>query len=255
MAKHTCAICGAEVGLMSEQKLADGNYICRKVCSKKTFKVFDKVSATLGDVTAHIEQIEKGTKIWEDIFVPLMNTKNKEEKLRQIYGLKDVTGYVSPSTGLLAFIENRYKFFIFGKTTVACIYRVADLFGYEYECETSKDAEGKEVQKHYCVFLFRNTAGMYAPRIELGSKSDFDSLEKYFNELFGIQKTLRNSIHNAKRQISGIQAAIGAVKGAVDGTLDEAQAAEYAQQLDASVYGDRTQWIEKANTALAPYNQ
>ena len=75
MAKHTCAICGAEVGLMSEQKLADGNYICRKVCSKKTFKIFDKVEATLGDVTAHIEQIEKGTKIWEAIFVPLMKNE------------------------------------------------------------------------------------------------------------------------------------------------------------------------------------
>lgn len=255
MAKHNCAICGAEVGLMSGQKLADGNYICRKVCSKKTFKVFDKVAATLGDVNAHIEQVEKGTKIWEDIFVPLMKTKDKEEKLRQIYGLKDVTGYVSPSTGLLALIENRYKFLVFGKTTMACVYRVADLYGYEYECETSRDSEGKEIQKHFCVFLFRNTTGMYAPRIELSSKSDFDSLEKYFNELFGIQKTLRNSINNAKRQISGIKAAIGAVKGAVDGTLDEEQATEYAQQLDASVYGDRTQWIAKADAALAPYNK
>ena len=40
MAKHTCAICGAEVNLMSGQKLADGNYICRKNCGKKCFKVF-----------------------------------------------------------------------------------------------------------------------------------------------------------------------------------------------------------------------
>ena len=40
MAKHNCAICGAEVGLMSGQKLADGNYICRKVCRKKTMKLF-----------------------------------------------------------------------------------------------------------------------------------------------------------------------------------------------------------------------
>lgn len=255
MAKHTCAICGAEVGLMSEQKLADGNYICRKVCSKKTFKVFDKVSATLDDVEAHIEQIEVGTRIWNEVFVPLKQTKNKEEKLRQIYGLKDVTAYVSPSTGLLAMYENRYKFFIFGKTTLACVYRVADLYGYEYESETSKDSEGKEITKHYCVFQFRNTPGLYAPRIELSSKSDFDSLEKYFNELFGIQKTLRNSINNAKRQISGIKAAIGAVKGAVDGTLDEAQAADAMETIDASVYGDRMQWIAKADAALAPYNK
>ena len=77
MAKHNCAICGAEVGLLTEQKLADGNYICRKVCSKKTFKNFDKVSATLSDVTAHIEQIEKGTRIWNELLLPLKKSKNK----------------------------------------------------------------------------------------------------------------------------------------------------------------------------------
>lgn len=253
MAKHNCAICGAEVGLLTEQKLADGNYICRKVCSKKTFKVFDKVHATLGDVTAHIEQIEKGTKIWEGIFVPLMKTKNKAEKLRQIYGLKGVLGYVSPSTGLFALIENRYKIFIFGKTTLACVYRVADLYGYEYESETTKDSEGKDIQKHYCTFLFRNTSGMYAPRIELGSMADYTALEKYFNELFGIQKTLRNSLNNAKRQMDAIKSFAGAVKAAKDGSLDEAQAAATAEAMDASVYGDRTEWIRKADEALAAY--
>lgn len=115
-AKHNCAICGAEVGLLSEQKLADGNYICRKVCSKKCFKVFDRVAATLTDVTDHIEQIGFGTKVWNQIFVPLQKTKVKEEKLRQVTGLSDLIVYVSPSTGLIAFVENRYKFMFFGKT-------------------------------------------------------------------------------------------------------------------------------------------
>lgn len=255
MAKHTCAICGAEVGLLTEQKLVDGNYICRKVCSKKTFKVFDKVHATLDDVKLHIEQIERGTRIWEQVFVPLEKTKNKEEKLRQIYGLKGVLAYVSPSTGLMAIIENRYKFFIFGKSTLACVYRVADLYGYDYETETTTDSEGKEITKHFCIFLFRNTTGMYAPRIEIGSASDFSNIESYFNKLFGIQKTLRNSLNNAKRQMNAIKAAASAIKGAVDGTLDEATAEQTMDALDASVYGDRTQWIEKADAALAPFNQ
>ena len=253
MAKHNCAICGAEIGLLSEQKLVDGNFICRKVCSKKTFKIFDKVEATLGDVTAHIEQIEKGTKIWEAIFVPLMKTKNKEEKLRQIYGLKGVQGYVSPSTGLMALIENRYKIFVFGKTTMACVYRVADLYGYDYDCETARNAEGKEEQKHFCTFLFRNTTGMYAPRIEIGSMTDFIEIEKYFNNLFGIQKTLRNSLNNAKRQMNAIKAFAGAVKAASDGTLDAQQAAATADAMDASTYGDRTEWIRKADAALAAF--
>lgn len=251
MAKHTCAICGAEVGLMSEQKLADGNYICRKVCSKKTFKIMDKVSATLGDVTAHLEQIEKGTRIWEQIFVPLEKTKEKSEKLRQIYGLKDVLGYVSPSTGLLALVENRYKFFVFGKTTYACVYRVADLYGYEYDFETSRDSEGKETKRHYCTFTFRNTAGMYAPRIEIGSESDFHQIEKYFNELFGIQKTLRNSLNNAKRTADALKAFAGAIQDAKAGTLEEEKAENTVELLDAAAYGDRTEWIAKADAALA----
>ena len=71
MAKHTCAICGAEVGLISEQKLADGNFICRKVCAKKCLKIFDKVEATLDSVNSHIEQVQYGTKVWNQIFVPL----------------------------------------------------------------------------------------------------------------------------------------------------------------------------------------
>ena len=108
MAKHNCAICGAEVGLMSGQKLADGNYICRKVCRKKTFKLFDCISANLGDVTAHIAQIEKGTKIWQELLLPLQKSKNKDEKLKML-GVGNPLLYVSPSTGLVALVENRYK--------------------------------------------------------------------------------------------------------------------------------------------------
>lgn len=253
MAKHNCAICGAEVGLMSEHKLADGNYICRKVCGKKTFKVFDKVSATLNDVNAHIAQVEKGTRIWNELLMPLLKTRNKEEKLRQIYGLKDVTAYVSPSTGLFVMYENRYKILFFGKTTLAVVYRVADLYGYEYDCETTKDSEGKEVKKHYCTFLFRNTEGLCAPRIEISDPNDYHQIEKYFNNLFGIQKTLGNSINNAKRQLDAIKSFAGAVKGAVNGTLDEQQAADAMETMDASVYGDRTEWIAKADAALAPF--
>ena len=110
MAKHNCAICGAEVGLISEQKLADGNYICRKVCSKKCLKIFDKVEATLDSVKSHIEQVDFGTKVWDQIFVPLKKTKIKEEKLK--YFGKNGALCVSPSTGLVAITENRYKIFI-----------------------------------------------------------------------------------------------------------------------------------------------
>lgn len=248
MAKHNCAICGAEVGLISEQKLADGNYICRKVCVKKCMKIFNKVEATLDSVKSHIEQVEYGTKVWNQIFVPLKKTKKKEEKMKQ-FG-KNGQLYVSPSTGLVALTENRYKIFIFGKTTIACVYRLADLYGYEYESEKVKNSDGKEETKHYCVLLFHNTPGMYEVRMEVRSR-EYEDMEKYFNTQFGIQKTLGNIKNTWKQQINAAKAVAGAIKAVKDGTVDDAVAENTVDALDAAVYGDRTEWIAKADAALA----
>jgi len=253
MAKHTCAICGAEIGLISAQKLADGNYICRKVCGKKTFKIFDKVAATLGDVKAHLEQIEKGTKIWNELILPLKKSKDKSEKLKSL-GIGDPLLYVSPSTGLVALVETNYKFMVFGKTQKACVYRLADLMKYDYEDEIVKGSDGKMDKKEFVALTFKDTEGMWNFRLEVSGKKGYEEVEKYFNNLFGIQKTLGNSFKNAKRQLTAIKSAVGAVKAAAAGTLDEEQAAETAGALDAYVYGDRTEWIKKADAALAPYN-
>lgn len=248
MAKHNCAICGAEIGLISEQKLADGNYICRKVCSKKCLKIFDKVEATLDSVKSHIEQVEFGTKVWDQIFVPLTKTKVKEEKLKR-FG-KNGELYVSPSTGLIALTENRYKFFIFGKSTVACVYRLADLYGYDYGYETVKNSEGKEETKHYCILLFRNTPGLYEVRLEIRS-GEYEDMERYFNTLFGIQKTLRNIGNTIKQQTNAAKAIAEAVSAVKDGTMDETKAEATVDALNAAQYGDRTGWIAKADAALA----
>ncbi len=254
MAKHNCAICGAEVGLMSEQKLADGNYICRKVCSKKTFKIFDKVSATLGDVTAHIEQIEKGTRIWNELLLPLKKAKDKDAKLKS-FGVGGTLLYVSPSTGLVALVETRYKIFIFGKSELACVYRLADLVQYDYEEEKVKTSDGKTETKEYCSMMFKDTTGMYGFRLEVANSKSYESMAKYLDTLFGIQKTLGNAFKNAKRQMDAIKSFTGAVKAAAAGTLDEEQATAAVGALDASVYGDRTEWIKKADAALEPFNK
>ncbi len=252
MANHTCAICGAEVGLLSEQKLADGNFICRKVCVKKCMKIFNKVEATLDSVNSHIQQVEFGTKAWNQIFVPLTKTKVKEEKLKR-FG-KNGELYVSPSTGLVAITENRYKIFIFGKSTVACVYRLADLYGYDYECEEVKNSEGKYETKHYCILTFINTPGMYQVRMEVRNR-EFEDMEKYFNTLFGIQKTLRNMGNTFKRQMSAAKTIAGAFKAVKDGTMDETKAQATMEALDAAQYGDRTQWIAKADAVLASVKQ
>ena len=249
MAKHTCAICGADVGLLSEQKLADGNFICRKVCAKKGFKALDLVSADLDTVKAHHAQVEFGTKVWNQIFEPLKKTKNKEEKLKSLGRGEYI--YVSPSTGLIAYPDIRYKIFIFGKSTYACVYRIADLYGYEYEEETTKNSEGKEETKSYCRLLFHNTAGLYSFRIGVSGKKDYDDVCKYFDTMFGIQKTLGNMVNNFKSQMNAAKSIAETIKAAKDGTLDEAQAGETVGTLDAAVYGDRTEWIAKADAALA----
>ncbi len=254
MAKNNCAICGAEVGLISGQKLADGNYICRKVCSAKTLKEFNKVEAYLGDVTAHIEQVEMGTRIWNELLLPLKKSKNKEEKLKMM-GIGGPLLYASASTGLVALVETRYKFLVFGKSEHVCVYRIADLIQYDYEVETKTNSEGKQEQTHFCVMAFKETAGLYTFRLKVSGKKEYESIAKYFDTLFGIQKTLGNAVNNAKRQLDAFKTAFNTVKAAADGTLDETQAAAAVETLDASVYGDRTQWIAKADAALAPYKQ
>ncbi len=249
MAKHTCALCGAELNLISEQKLGDGNFICRKVCSKKTLKCFDKVEATLDSVNSHIKQVEFGTKVWNQIFVPLQKSKAKEEKLKRFGRNGEL--YVSPSTGLVAITENRYKIFIFGKSTLACVYRLADLYGYDYESEEVKNSEGKNETKHFCNLLFYNTPGMYQVRLEIRGVKDFEDMAKYFDTQFGIQKTLRNMKNTWKQQMDAIKAVAGAIGAVKDGTMDETKAEATMEVLDTAKYGDRTQWIAKADSTLA----
>lgn len=253
MAKHTCAICGAEVNLMSGQKLADGNYICRKNCGKKCFKALDKVSAYLPMITEHIEQIEKGTRIWNEVLLPLKKSKDKAEKLKWFGTSGGEDLFVSPSTGLVALVETHYKIFIFGKYQKACVYRIGDLMKYDYYDEDKKNSEGKTETKHYCTFVFDNTPGMSAFNLPLSTKKDFDAIEKYFNELFGIQKTVRNSLNNAKRQMSAIKSFAGAVKAAAQGNLDEAAVNQAMGDVDAYVRGDRTEILAKADAILAKY--
>lgn len=250
MAKQSCALCGAEIGLLAQQKLACGNYICRKLCAKKCLKPMELMYATLEQVKAHLEQVEFGTKAWEQIFVPLKKTKEKGEKLKYLCQNGQIV--VSPSTGLVALVQNDYKFFVFGKTTKACVYRLADLYCYKYEKEVTKDSEGKDVTKHFCRFGFTGVFGLSDFRIPVSSESDFISVEKYFNTLFGIQKTLINAGNTFKSQINVAKAVTEVVKAVKDKDADmAAKAADAVEALDAAVYGDRTEWIKKADAALA----
>ena len=102
---------------------------------------------------------------------------------------------------------------------------------------------------------FKETNGLHTFPLEVSGKKGYQEVAKYFDTLFGIQKTLGNSFKNAKRQLDAIKGAASIVKGAASGTMDEQQAAEAVGAVDAYFMGDRTEWIKKADAALAPYEK
>ena len=100
--------------------------------------------------------------------------------------------------------------------------------------------------------FFHNTAGLYDFRFEVSGEMEFKSLANYFDKLFGIEKTLGNSINNAKKQLEAIKDIAGAVKAAADGADDVEQKVEKAfDSLGTYLAGDRTELIAKAEVALA----
>ena len=250
MANQKCAICGAEINLIQQQKLADGNYICRKTCRKKGFKNFDFVHGTLPQVTAHLAQVERGTRLWETYFIPRRKTKDKAKKLHRFGSAL----YVAEDVGLMAFVETRYKIFIFGKTELACVYRIADLVGYAYETGTKETSDGKSQNTFFAHLTFRGVEGLADFNVPISGNKEFEKLEKYFNTLFGIQKTLGNIANTWKSQINAAKALGSALNTAMkegEGEALEGQAQEAAAALDTAIYGDRTEWIRRADEALA----
>ena len=119
---NTCAICGASINIFQSQKLADGNYLCRKTCCEKAMRNFDLVTATLPQFKMHAAQVERGTMLWEKIFVPRRKNKSMKSNFYPFY--------VDLDKGLMALLEIRYKFMWFGKSELACVYHIADLVGY-----------------------------------------------------------------------------------------------------------------------------
>lgn len=246
----TCNICGAQINIFQTQKLADGNCICRKNCRSKGFREFDYVHATLSQVIAHNKQAESGTKLWEHYFVPKLKEKDKAKKLRRFSS----NLYVAEDLGLLAFTQVDYKFFIFGKSTRACVYRIADLTGYTME-EIEKKTDNGTQKEIFARLSFTNTEGLYEFTLRMSNEKEFESLCKYFDTLFGIQKTLGNAFNNMNRQTAALKSVVSGIKAAADGAEDMRQkAAEAAGALDTAIYGDRTELIRRADQALAAFN-
>lgn len=248
---NKCAICGAEVNVFQAQKLMDGNYICRKNCRAKGMKVFDYVHGSLPQVVAHNTQVEQGTKLWNLYFVPRMKEKDKEKKLKRF----GANVYVAADIGLMAYIQNDYKFIMFGKTTRACVYRIADLCSYEYEVQEKKTDKGNE-KESFVRMSFGNTEGMYEFAERISSYRSYEDLVKYFDKLFGIQKTLGNIKNTWKNQTNAVKNVTSGFKEVLSNSENaEEKAAAAAAAVDKAQYGDRTELIRKADEALSALNK
>lgn len=247
---NNCAICGASINVFQAQKLADGNYLCRKVCCKKALNYFDFVNATLPEYQAHVAQVERGTKIWEQLFVPRLKEKDKTKKLKTVFS----PIYIAPDLGLMALVETRFKLFSFKNTKYACVYRIDELVGYEMETET-KTVEGKTEKEYYVHYCFRCSDQLSDFRVKYSNAAECGAVAKYFNELFGIQKTLFNSINNMNRQVNAIKGVASAISAAASGADDaETKGGNAIDALDAAVYGDRSALKAKADAALAAFH-
>lgn len=242
-----CAICGAEINVFQSQKLADGNFICRKNCRKIGMKVFDYVHADLPTVLAHNKQVEEGTRIFNELFLPRKKAKDKTKKLKSFSsGL-----FVAPDIGLMALAEFKYKFFIFGKyCSKACVFRTGDLYDYS-EAKATRLVDGKPETDTFMHFAFINTPGLS----DFFEKCDSDKeVVKYFNSVFGIEKSLKNIGNTWKNQINAVKTSVAAAKSIIKGEEDmEAKAVAAMTSLDVMQYGDRTELNAKADAALAPY--
>ena len=88
----------------------------------------------------------------------------------------------------------------------------------------------------------------------MSSKGIHKDIDKYFNKLFGIQKTVGNIGNTWKNQINAIKSVASAVGSAAKGEENTSEKLEMAAgSIDVMQYGDRTAWIEKADQALSAY--
>lgn len=245
-----CAICGAEVNLFKAQKLADGKVICRKNCRSKGFRCFDFVHSSLPSVMQHLEQVERGTKLWEHYFVPRMNEKDKAKKLKRFASYL----YVAEDIGLCAIVQVDYKFFIFGKSYRACVFRTGDLVARVYSQREEQTNNGTQT-KDYIMLNFNGMCGLTDFTLPIGNYKEFETIYNYFDEQFGMQKTLSNAANNAQKQVDALKsvaAGIGAVLNNSEDTQNKIEDAEKA--LKTATLGDRTELLRRADEALAAFN-
>lgn len=80
---------------------------------------------------------------------------------------------------------------------------------------------GDKTEKKSTVrMVFINTAGMNAFNLEVNNFKEYEKLSKYFDTLFGVQKTLGNAANTWKQQMTAIKDVASGLSAAMRGEED-----------------------------------
>jgi len=245
MAKQVCEICNAEVGFLQQVKMRDDNYVCNK-CAGKTHPLFEPVNVrTLQLFNEHRKQLEDGKILYEKLFVPRKNAAEKAQKLKKFSGGMEV----AKDIGLISVSGKRGGFLFWGGTPYYMVFRIADLYKYDYSSVTTRSSDGKTVTKHYINFIFLETPGLDRFRIDLFNTAGFVSTAGFFDECFGIKRDLRSLTNPLKNQIANVKTAVQGIKTLLSGDKEVFVEQMWQAEID-QLYGERAEWIAKAETAI-----
>lgn len=246
MAKQNCKHCGKEIGFTSQVKLVDGNFIC-KDCYKLAGNVFNNMTSGYAAYEKLLREQERN----EQIFTKIL----KGQKRSELFGAESAWYlYCYAGCGLMFFKTERGGFVGLGAKKTYNIYRYADLATYEeVDGKSSVDRRMKDGQPY--IHLVFN--GDYAVRdVYMPSKSGmYKRLSKYFDECFNLGgkglSGFKKAMQKNKQDVMAIGAMAEGIKSAMNGG-DMAQAAEVVTaSAQVILQGDRTEWIQKTETALA----
>ena len=244
MAKKNCRICNAEIGLIKQVQLADGEFICRD-CAKKTSPYFVPLQRTLGDYEAHQKQLEDGMKLYDAYFA-------KNKKVKKLAG-KDILA--DAQTGLMCVSGKRGGIFLWGGTWYRMVFRIADLDKCEFETRFEKGSDGKNVEKSETHFTFRNVPGLYDFKIS-SSKGTHKDISDALGKILGIKGfgSIKAGFNKGRADIASAMSIAKNVKNVVaegfDGASAQASGGKIIDELENSFYNGREDLIRRADAAI-----
>ncbi len=246
MAKENCRHCGKEIGFTSQVKLIDGTFICRD-CYKKAGEVFHNMVHGYAAYEQLLREQERNHMIYEKI----LNGQKKSE----MFGATSAWYlYCYAGCGLMYFKTERGGFVGLGADKIYNIYRYADLATYEEIDGNSSIDKRMENGKPYIHLIFN---GDYAVRDVYmpGKDGMYKKLSNYFDECFGLGgkgfSGFKKAMQKNKQDVMAVAAMTQGIKSIMNGG-DQAQAAEtITSSAQFVMQGDRTEWIQKTEAALA----